>query len=311
MTDQEKWEAVVRADADADGAFFYAVRSTGIFCRPSCRSKKPSPENVRYFDRAEDALSAGFRPCKRCRPDLETYLPDREVTQRAKAAIREHLSDKKKASEALSKLGLTRHRLDQVFKAQEGVSPAEYLNRLRLDAAAGALRETDRSTLDIAQSLGFESPSAFADFFKKRAGVLPGAYRKGLGDLPKTGGETVATLETKLGPVTARMGGGMILSLRFGRTLEAREGTAQDDPENGDASVEDACRSADRDSGDVCLESADQAPVSAYAADSGEGSLLSALQRQMDEYFLGRRKRFSLPVDPKGTPFQKRSGPRS
>lgn len=275
MTDHEKWDAVVRADAEADGAFIYAVRSTGIFCRPSCRSRKPSRENVRFFDRAEDAVSAGFRPCKRCRPDLAVYFPDREVTERAKAAIRENLANKKRASEALSRLGLTRHRLDQVFRAREGVSPAEYLNRLRLDEAARALHETSRTTLDIAQSLGFESPSAFADFFKKRAGASPRAFRKGERSLPEACREVVCTFETALGPVTVREGGGVILSLRFGRAPDAREGTAQDNC--------DAC-----------------------AANPREGSALSEVKKQLDEYFSGGRKRFDLPVSPQGTPFQRR-----
>jgi AraC family transcriptional regulator of adaptative response/methylated-DNA-[protein]-cysteine methyltransferase len=264
MTDQEKWDAVVRADADA--AFFYAVESTGVFCRPSCRSRKPSPENVRYFDRAEEAVSAGFRPCKRCRPDLREYLPDREVTERAKAAIRENLADKRQASEALSRLGLTRHRLDQVFRAREGVSPAEYLNRLRLEEAARALTETSRSTLDIAQSLGFESPSAFASFFKNRIGTSPSAFRKGEIPLPEASRETVSTFETALGPVTVQEEGGAVLSLRFGR--------AQDNCED--------CKTA------------------------RESSVLSELKKQLEEYFSGGRTRFNLPVSPRGTPFQRR-----
>lgn len=267
MTEHEKWDAVVRADAEADGAFFYAVQSTGIFCRPSCRSRKPSRENVRFFERAEDAVSAGFRPCKRCRPDLEEYLPDREVTERAKAAIRENLADKERASEALSRLGLTRHRLDQVFRAREGVSPAEYLNRLRLDEAARALKTSDRSTLDIAQSLGFDSPSAFADFFKKRAGVSPRAFRKGDLSWPETDRETICTFETAFGPVTVREHGGAVLSLRFGRAQDNR----------------DACET-----------------------DAREGSALVAVKKQLEEYFSGGRKRFDLPVAPKGTPFQRR-----
>ncbi len=298
MTEHEKWDAVVRADAEADGAFFYAVRSTGIFCRPSCRSRKPSPENVRFFDRAEDAVSAGFRPCKRCRPDLIVYLPDQEVTERAKAAIRENLADKKQASEALSRLGLTRHRLDQVFRAREGVSPAEYLNRLRLDEAARALRETSRSSLDIAQSLGFESPSAFADFFKKRAGASPRAFRKGELSLPKSDLETISTFETALGPVTVREEGGAILSLRFGRAQDARDGTA------------DSCKDTAQDNGDACAMDGREVTArdtrDACVTDAREGSTLSELKKQLEEYFSGGRKRFDLPVNPQGTPFQKR-----
>ena len=267
MTDQEKWEAVVRADENADGAFFYAVRSTGIFCRPSCHSRKPSPENVLFFGRPEDALSAGFRPCKRCRPDLHEYLPNREITEQAKAAIRENLVDTRRVAEALTQLGLTRHRLDQVFRAQEGASPAEYLNRLRMDEAERALRASGRSALDIAQSLGFESPSAFAAFFKKHAGVSPSAFRKGERSLPESGVGTPYTFETILGPVTVREDGGRLLSLRFGRAPDAREGAAPD---------------------------------------ARGSTLLAEVKKQLNEYFSGARTRFDLPLNPQGTPFQRR-----
>jgi AraC family transcriptional regulator of adaptative response/methylated-DNA-[protein]-cysteine methyltransferase len=209
VTDEEKWEAVRRADASADGAFYYAVRSTGVFCRPSCRSKKPAPGNIRFFDRAEDALDAGYRPCKRCRPDLHAYAPDEDVVARAKAAIELNLADRRLALDALNALGLTRHRLDQVFRAQTGVSPAEYLNQLRLDRAALALKTTGQSTLAIAQSLGFENPSAFAAFFKKRTGEAPRDFRRQE--------HAAAVYDTVVGPMTIADDGEAIVEIRFGR----------------------------------------------------------------------------------------------
>ena len=79
MTEQEMWEAVQRSDASYDGLFFYAVKTTGIFCRPSCKSKPPKRENLCYFASGEEARAAGFRPCKRCRSDLLEYQPMREI----------------------------------------------------------------------------------------------------------------------------------------------------------------------------------------------------------------------------------------
>ena len=79
MTEDEMYEAVITNDANYDGLFFYAVKSTGIFCRPSCRSKKPLRENVCYFSYAGEAMKAGFRPCKRCRSDLLSYHPMEEI----------------------------------------------------------------------------------------------------------------------------------------------------------------------------------------------------------------------------------------
>lgn len=76
MTEREKLHSVLECDGAYDGRFFYAVRSTGVYCRPSCKSRPPKPENVEYFDSAAEAESAGYRPCKRCRPDVPDYDPD-------------------------------------------------------------------------------------------------------------------------------------------------------------------------------------------------------------------------------------------
>ena len=80
MTEPEMWEAVQRSDASYDGLFFYAVKTTGIFCRPSCKSKPPKRENLCYFASGEEARAAGFRPCKRCRSDLLEYQQEYGVT---------------------------------------------------------------------------------------------------------------------------------------------------------------------------------------------------------------------------------------
>ena len=69
LPDRTRYAASLRRDRDVDGSFVYAVRTTGVFCRPACPARAPRPENVRFFATARDAISAGFRPCKRCRPD--------------------------------------------------------------------------------------------------------------------------------------------------------------------------------------------------------------------------------------------------
>lgn len=73
MTDRQRWQAVLDNDRRYDGTFFYGVASTGIFCRPSCPSRPPRRDRVRFFPTADAALAAGFRPCKRCRPDLTDF----------------------------------------------------------------------------------------------------------------------------------------------------------------------------------------------------------------------------------------------
>lgn len=89
MTKDEMWNAVCNSDENYDGLFFYAVKTTGIFCRPSCKSKIPKKENICYFTSAEDAEKAGFRPCKRCRSDLLAYEPMSEIAVEVKQKLQE------------------------------------------------------------------------------------------------------------------------------------------------------------------------------------------------------------------------------
>ncbi len=84
MTEEEKWKAALSCDADYDGQFFYGVKTTGIFCRPSCKSKSPKREHVVFFDTAEQARKYGLRPCKRCRPDLLEFQPQKEAAEEIK-----------------------------------------------------------------------------------------------------------------------------------------------------------------------------------------------------------------------------------
>src|SRR5947209_17366411 len=84
MTDEERWNAVVRRDSAADGSFYYSVRTTGVYCRPSCPARHARRENVRFHPTGQDARNAGFRPCKRCRPD-GPGLADRRKASIAKA----------------------------------------------------------------------------------------------------------------------------------------------------------------------------------------------------------------------------------
>ena len=170
MTEQEMWEAVRRSDSDYDGRFFYAVKTTGIFCRPSCKSKPPKRENIRFFTSAEQARAAGFRPCKRCRSDLSGYRPSRDIA----AQIKEKLD----RAESVSDIGLTPRRMTDIFKTEYGVTPKEYADSLRLRAAQELLAASKEKIIDIAYRAGFSSLAAFNRFFKRQTGLTPTEYRK-------------------------------------------------------------------------------------------------------------------------------------
>lgn len=170
MTEQEMWEAVQRSDASYDGQFFYAVKTTGIFCRPSCKSKPPKRENICYFASGEEARAAGFRPCKRCRSDLLEYQPMREIAE----AIKERLD----RAASLDDVGLTTRRMTDIFKQEYGVTPKEYADSLRMQTAKGMLTETREKVIDVAYQAGFSSLAAFNRFFKQHTGQTPTQYRK-------------------------------------------------------------------------------------------------------------------------------------
>lgn len=178
MTQEEMWEAVCRNDASYDGMFFYAVKSTGVYCRPSCKSKKPKRENICFFDTAEQARTAGFRPCKRCRSDLLEYQPIREIAQKAKRLIEESFCQKGELNQRLKHLGVSRRRLDEIFKTEYGLTMFEYMDKLRLEEAKRLLSETSEEIIDIAYAAGFGSLPSFYRFFKKCTGLSPVEFRK-------------------------------------------------------------------------------------------------------------------------------------
>jgi AraC family transcriptional regulator of adaptative response / methylphosphotriester-DNA alkyltransferase methyltransferase len=172
----EKWQAIISNDASYDGRFIYAVKTTGIFCRPSCKSKAPNKENVRLFENAEQARSAYFRPCKRCKPTGER-LPDDEwvdvITQYIDSHYREVLT-----LETLADMchGSPYH-LQRTFKRIKGMTPIEYIQQTRMVKAKEYLAHTDRAVSDIGLNVGMPNTSYFITLFKRKIGRTPSDYR--------------------------------------------------------------------------------------------------------------------------------------
>ncbi len=178
MTQEEMWKVVKNNDESYDGIFFYAVKSTGIYCKPSCKSKLPKRENICFFDTSDEARIAGFRPCKRCRSDLLNYEPMKEIAEKTKTLIESTYQAKLDINHTLKSIGLTSHRINEIFKEQYGVSVSEYLNNLRLEEAKKRLVYTNDKVIDIAYSVDFGSISGFYRFFKEHTGYSPAKYRK-------------------------------------------------------------------------------------------------------------------------------------
>ncbi|MCB8817674.1 bifunctional transcriptional activator/DNA repair enzyme AdaA [Desulfosporosinus shakirovi] len=180
FAEDEMWGAVVDCDDNYNGRFLYAVKTVGVYCRPSCKSRTPLRKNVCYFETQENAQNAGFRPCKRCRPDLTDYAPVLEIARQTKELIDGYYCRRERLIREMKQLGVTTNHLAVIFKQQYGVPPIQYLNRLRSEQAKNMLAETDMSIIDIAGDIGFSSLPAFYSFFKRQTGTTPKKYRGGL-----------------------------------------------------------------------------------------------------------------------------------
>ena len=173
------WEAVVRRDAAADGRFVYAVRSTGIYCRPGCPARLPKRENVAFFASAGEAARAGFRPCRRCRPD--GVSPAERPAAAVSRACR--LIETSEALPALDDLaaavGVSPYHFHRQFKAATGLTPKAYAKAHRAEAVRRALADPRGTVTQAIYDAGFGSNSRFYETSTETLGMTPGAYRDG------------------------------------------------------------------------------------------------------------------------------------
>ena len=169
------WAAFMRRDRSWDGRVIGAVKTTGIYCKPSCPAKRPKRENVEFFGTAEEASAAGYRSCLRCKPD--EVGRDRDAVAKAVKFI-ERAEEAPNLAELAAVVGYAPHHFQRIFKRDLGVSPAEYFRGLRNRRAEGALEENDRVT-DAVYDAGYAGPSGFYSDAKERLGMTPSAWRDG------------------------------------------------------------------------------------------------------------------------------------
>jgi AraC family transcriptional regulator of adaptative response/methylated-DNA-[protein]-cysteine methyltransferase len=169
------WAAFMRRDRSWDGRVIGAVHTTGIYCKPSCPAKRPKRENVTFYATAEEARSAGYRACLRCKPD--EVGRDREAVARAVGFI-EAAEEAPTLDAIANAVGYAPHHFQRIFKRDLGVSPAEYARALRSRRTEAALRDNGRVT-DAIYDAGYSAPSGFYNDAKERLGMTPSAWRDG------------------------------------------------------------------------------------------------------------------------------------
>lgn len=178
-------DRMLASDGDYNGRFITGVLSTGIYCLPSCRARKPKPENVRFFRRPEEAEAAGLRACKRCRPGdfYRDHDPDRALVEGLVAKLRAQPQAFANVGELALASGVGSSKLHELTRRHYHATPAAMLTRARVEWACRELLASERAVSDVAYDAGFESLSAFGESFRKLQRLSPRRYRElALGD---------------------------------------------------------------------------------------------------------------------------------
>lgn len=270
MTEEEMWKAVVNCDASYDNKFFYGVKTTGIYCLPSCKSKTPNRENIVFFVTKEEAEKAGFRPCKRCRPDLLDDNPAIGLSRKRKERIERDYMDRLKLAEDRKEIGVRQKHLTEVFKQQYGITPSEYRIQRKMETARKLLQE-GRSIQEVSLLSGYKNLSEFYDHFRRQVGMTPARYREIFAKNIRR-----SVLDTPIG------------KLRIFASEEAILGVEKAEKENKEVGANLSSLPSD----DILTE-------------EDSGKLVEACREELKEYFSGKRKQFDLPLLPEGTDFQK------
>jgi AraC family transcriptional regulator, regulatory protein of adaptative response / methylated-DNA-[protein]-cysteine methyltransferase len=172
---RSKWQHVMERDARQDGRFVFAVRTTGIYCRPSCPSRRPRRDSVEFFANPNDAERAGYRACLRCKP---TQISEQAQYVAAARKMLDASDGVVTLAELSSRVGLSPFHLQRLFKRATGMSPREYQSARRVHQVKRGLRKGDDVTTALYDA-GFGSPSRLYEKAPQQLGMTPGEYRRG------------------------------------------------------------------------------------------------------------------------------------
>ncbi len=186
LNEAERWEAVLKRDAQADGQFFYAVQTTGVYCRPSCASRQPRRGNVRFFPTWEAAEQAGFRACKRCNPNSPGLESDHRQAVLQACQMIETSETPPSLKELAQAAHLSLYYFQRLFKRIVGVSPKQYALERRFDKAQRLLQQPQQPVASVTEAMaaaGFASSSRFYQETSERLGMKPSTYKNGAGGM--------------------------------------------------------------------------------------------------------------------------------
>jgi len=177
--EERQWQSVLARDVEADGAFVYAVRTTGIYCRPTCPSRRARRENVTFFAMPEAAEQAGFRACRRCHPEQVAIRdPQVDIVQRVCRAIAANPEEPPTLAGLSADVGLSPFHMQRTFKRVMGITPRQYTDACRIDRLKGELRKGEAVTSAL-YGAGYGSPSRLYERAPAQLGMTPAVYRRG------------------------------------------------------------------------------------------------------------------------------------
>ena len=178
LSESRRWQAVLERDRALDGAFVFAVSSTGVFCRPSCPARRPRRENVQFFDHATAAEQSGFRACLRCRPKAVDGNPQSALVRAMCRYIEQNIEDRLTLAVLAGKFRRSAFHLQRMFKSVLGVSPKAYIDACRLRQVKQSLQAGHDVTTSL-YAAGYGSSSRLYERTASQLGMTPEKYRRG------------------------------------------------------------------------------------------------------------------------------------